>query len=167
MIGVREVEAVRSLSHWERGGVRGSGLSIGSEPPHSSLLRVEVGFTRLRPPNMRADPGKPGAAGERERTESIAPLCLLAAIVLLITLALPATAQPMRERLAPCLACPGENGQSQTPDGPSLRGQPARYLLAQLIMFPQRLRPGAPVTTMLQRARGDRLRATPDATARI
>jgi hypothetical protein len=30
--------SVCSLSHWERGGVRGYGLSIGFEPPHPNPL---------------------------------------------------------------------------------------------------------------------------------
>jgi hypothetical protein len=47
MIDALEVGSVCSLSHRERGGVRGYGLSIGLEPPHPNPL-----------PN-----------GERERTE--------------------------------------------------------------------------------------------------
>jgi hypothetical protein len=47
MIDGLEAGSVCSLSHWERGGVRGYGLSIGIEPPHPLLL----------------------PAGERERTE--------------------------------------------------------------------------------------------------
>jgi hypothetical protein len=44
-------DAVGSLSHWERGGVRGYGLSIGFEPPHPNPLPY----------------------GERERTVRAAP----------------------------------------------------------------------------------------------
>ena len=36
---------------------------------------------------------------------------------------LPAAAQTVKERLPSCLACHGENGQSQTPEVPSLGGQ--------------------------------------------
>jgi cytochrome c553 len=39
------------------------------------------------------------------------------------------------ERAAPCLACHGERGQSETPQIPSLGGQPAPYLLIQLYLF--------------------------------
>ena len=37
--------------------------------------------------------------------------------------------------MAPCLACHGENGQSEHPVVPSLGGQPAPYLLIQLYLF--------------------------------
>ena len=39
------------------------------------------------------------------------------------------------ERAAPCLACHGERGQSETPQIPSLGGQPAPFLLIQLYLF--------------------------------
>src|SRR5215472_14810391 len=44
------------------------------------------------------------------------------------------------QRLSGCLSCHGEDGQSQTPDVPSLGGQPAPYTLIQLFMFRERLR---------------------------
>jgi len=60
----------------------------------------------------------------------------LAAPALLLTLAAPpAAAQSFTERVAPCLACHGEKGQSETPEVPSLGGQPAPYLLIQLYLF--------------------------------
>lgn len=56
-----------------------------------------------------------------------------------------AAGQPLRgetiaERAAPCLACHGETGQSETPEVPSLGGQPAPYLLIQLYMFREKQR---------------------------
>jgi cytochrome c553 len=39
------------------------------------------------------------------------------------------------QRVAPCLACHGENGDSPHPVVPSLGGQPAPYLLIQLYLF--------------------------------
>jgi cytochrome c553 len=48
-------------------------------------------------------------------------------------------------RLATCLACHGEKGQSQTSDVPSLGGQPAPYTLIQLFMFRERLRVATPM----------------------
>ncbi len=56
-----------------------------------------------------------------------------------------AASQPLRgetiaERAAPCLACHGETGQSETPEVPSLGGQPAPYLLIQLYMFREKQR---------------------------
>jgi cytochrome c553 len=44
------------------------------------------------------------------------------------------------ERAAPCLACHGQSGQSQTEGVPSLGGQPAPYLLIQLYMFREQQR---------------------------
>jgi cytochrome c553 len=48
--------------------------------------------------------------------------------------------QTLAERAAPCLACHGEKGQSETPEVPSLGGQPAPYLLIQLYMFREKER---------------------------
>jgi cytochrome c553 len=39
------------------------------------------------------------------------------------------------ERLNVCLTCHGANGRSETPETPSLAGQPAAFLLAQLRMI--------------------------------
>ncbi|HKA43826.1 MAG TPA: c-type cytochrome [Burkholderiales bacterium] len=54
--------------------------------------------------------------------------------------ALAAGADALETRLATCLACHGEKGQSATPEVPSLGGQPAFYLTVQLLMFRDRLR---------------------------
>ncbi len=47
----------------------------------------------------------------------------------------PLAAETFAERVAPCLACHGEKGQSDNPLVPSLGGQPAPYLLIQLYLF--------------------------------
>ncbi|HEX8665164.1 MAG TPA: hypothetical protein VF744_14170 [Beijerinckiaceae bacterium] len=47
----------------------------------------------------------------------------------------PAFPETLAERLAPCLACHGETGTSQTPEVPSLGGQPASFVLIQLYVF--------------------------------
>jgi cytochrome c553 len=60
--------------------------------------------------------------------------------VLLLILLLPAHAQSLQERQAVCLACHGENGQSQTPEVPSLGAQPEYYITIQLVMFREKLR---------------------------
>ena len=39
----------------------------------------------------------------------------------------PLHAETMAERMAPCLACHGDNGQSENPEIPSLGGQTAPY----------------------------------------
>jgi cytochrome c553 len=62
-----------------------------------------------------------------------AALCVFAALG-------PLRAQTLAERGAPCLACHGEQGQSETPEVPSLGGQPAPYLLIQLYLFREKQR---------------------------
>jgi cytochrome c553 len=52
----------------------------------------------------------------------------------------PLQAETFAERAAPCLACHGEKGQSETPEIPSLGGQPAPYLLIQLYLFREKQR---------------------------
>jgi len=51
--------------------------------------------------------------------------------------------ETIAERAAPCLACHGESGQSETPQIPSLGGQPAPYLLIQLYLFRENQRASA------------------------
>jgi len=65
------------------------------------------------------------------------------AITLLVTYAQAGSAT--EQRLPACLSCHGENGQSQTPNVPSLGGQPAPYTLIQLFMFRERLRVAPPM----------------------
>ena len=52
----------------------------------------------------------------------------------------PLAAETLTERAAPCLACHGEKGVSETSDVPSLGGQPAPYLLIQLYLFREKQR---------------------------
>src|SRR5262252_2675065 len=44
-------------------------------------------------------------------------------------------AESLGERMAPCLACHGEKGQSANPEIPSLGGQTSPYALIQLYLF--------------------------------
>jgi cytochrome c553 len=73
----------------------------------------------------------------------------LCAIALQLGVASPAAAapagSPVEQRLPACLSCHGEDGRSQTPDVPSLGGQPAPYTLIQLFMFRERLRVASPM----------------------
>lgn len=62
------------------------------------------------------------------------------AAVIVAAIAQPLAADTLAERAAPCLACHGEKGVSQTPDIPSLGGQPAPYLLIQLYLFREKQR---------------------------
>jgi cytochrome c553 len=65
----------------------------------------------------------------------------IAAAAALVCLAgQPVLAQTFAERVAPCLACHGEKGQSENPEVPSLGGQPAPYLLIQLYLFREKQR---------------------------
>src|SRR6202051_5409680 len=50
------------------------------------------------------------------------------------------SAETIAERAAPCLACHGEKGQSETENTPSLGAQQAPYALIQLFMFREKLR---------------------------
>jgi cytochrome c553 len=43
-------------------------------------------------------------------------------------------AATLEERLRPCLLCHGQNGQSATPETPSLGAQTAPYLLIQIFL---------------------------------
>jgi cytochrome c553 len=59
-----------------------------------------------------------------------------------------ASAATLEERIAPCLACHGEKGQSETENTPSLGAQQAPYTLIQLFMFRQKLRVFEPMNEM-------------------
>jgi len=67
-------------------------------------------------------------------------LRVLAAAGLLVSTSRVVFAETIAERAAPCLACHGEGGQSETPEIPSLGGQPAPYLLIQLYLFREQQR---------------------------
>jgi cytochrome c553 len=68
--------------------------------------------------------------------------------VTLLTGALPAFAADPGEKLAPCLACHGAEGQSETENVPSLGVQPAPYTVIQLFMFREGLRVAEPMNEM-------------------
>jgi cytochrome c553 len=71
-------------------------------------------------------------------------------------------AEPIQERAAPCLACHGEQGQSQTENTPSLGGQNAPYALIQLFMFREKLRSFEPMNEMAKPLTDDDLRIFSD-----
>ena len=82
----------------------------------------------------------------------------LAAAVLLLAGPLIAAAATVDERLAPCLACHGEKGQSLIPEVPSLGAQPIFFLSVQLLMFRGKVRHIEPMTGMMQVWSDDDLR---------
>jgi cytochrome c553 len=92
---------------------------------------------------------------------------LAAAAGMCIGIAVPASAETMAERLPLCLACHGETGTSQTPEIPSLGGQPASYLLIQLYQFREKQRIAEPMNEMTRDFTDDDLRAYSDELAKL
>jgi cytochrome c553 len=91
---------------------------------------------------------------------------IVAAAFVLLS-ALPASADSLEARLAPCLACHGERGQSAIPEVPSLGGQPAFYLTIQLFMFREKLRVVELMNKMTQGLSDDDLRNMADFIAKL
>ena len=73
-----------------------------------------------------------------------------------------ASAETIAERAAPCLACHGEKGQSETENTPSLGAQQAPYALIQLFMFREKLRVFEPMNEMAKPLTDEDLRAFSD-----
>ena len=65
---------------------------------------------------------------------------ILLAVLSLALAAVPVSADLLAERLPACLACHGESGRSETPDVPSLGGQPESFVLIQLYQFREKQR---------------------------
>jgi cytochrome c553 len=89
---------------------------------------------------------------------------LLGALLVLLA-ALPVAAASLEERLVPCLACHGEQGQSAIPEVPSLGAQPAFYVMVQLYMFRERLRIVEPMNEMTKGLSDDDVRRMADVIA--
>jgi len=86
---------------------------------------------------------------------------LIAALVL-ASFSVSANAEAIQERAAPCLACHGERGTSETENTPSLGGQQAPYALIQLFMFREKLRVFEPMNEMAKPLTDDDLRTFSD-----
>jgi cytochrome c553 len=84
-----------------------------------------------------------------------------------LTGALPAAAADPPQKLAECLACHSETGQSQNDNVPSLGSQNAPYALIQLFMFREGLRVADPMNEMAKPLSDDDLRALSDAIAAL
>ena len=78
-----------------------------------------------------------------------------------------ASAETIEERAAPCLACHGEKGQSETENTPSLGAQQAPYALIQLFMFREKLRVFEPMNEMAKALTDDDLRTFSDFIAKL
>ncbi|GJD76557.1 c-type cytochrome [Methylobacterium goesingense] len=74
-----------------------------------------------------------------------------------------ASAAPMGERLAPCLACHGEGGTSLTEGVPSLGAQMPDYIVTQLFQFREGQRQAPPMNAMAAGLSDDDLRSYADA----
>src|SRR5450830_1833912 len=79
----------------------------------------------------------------------------------------PLLAETLAERVAPCLACHGEKGQLETPEIPSLGGQPAPYLLIQLYLFREKQRVVEIMNDMTKSFTDDDLRNFSDFIAKL
>jgi cytochrome c553 len=90
-----------------------------------------------------------------------------AAAILGCLAVLPVSAQTVKERLPTCLACHGENGQSQNPDVPSLGAQQAFYVTVQLLMFRDRMRVVDPMNDMAKGLTDDDLRSFADIISKL
>jgi cytochrome c553 len=64
----------------------------------------------------------------------------LGLVIALLAGASPAPAADLSEKMAPCLTCHGEDGQSQNENVPSLGAQQASYTVIQLYMFREKTR---------------------------
>ena len=91
----------------------------------------------------------------------------VAALMLGCVAAPAAAAQTVQDRLPTCLACHGENGQSQNPDVPSLGAQQSFYVTVQLLMFRERLRVVDPMNDMAKGLSDDDLRNFADIISKL
>jgi cytochrome c553 len=92
---------------------------------------------------------------------------LAAALLVGCLAALSASAQTVQQRLPACLACHGENGQSQNPDVPSLGAQQSFYVTVQLLMFRERIRVADPMNDVTKGLSDDDLRGLADVIAKL
>lgn len=95
------------------------------------------------------------------KTESVTR-CVAAAAAFICTVSQPLFAETFSERVAPCLACHGEKGQSENPEIPSLGGQNAPYALIQLYLFREKQRTVEIMNEMTNRFTDDDLRVFSD-----
>ena len=77
------------------------------------------------------------------------------------------SAETFEQRIAPCLACHGERGQSETENTPSLGAQQAPYALIQLFMFREKLRTFDLMNEMAKSLSDDDLRTFSDYIAKL
>jgi cytochrome c553 len=88
-------------------------------------------------------------------------------IAALLAGASPALAADLAEKMAPCLACHGEEGQSQNENVPSLGAQQASYTVIQLYMFREKTRVAEPMNEMAKELTDGDLQSMADALAAL
>jgi cytochrome c553 len=110
----------------------------------------------------KANPKAGNIGGGGDRPRLFLPLAILAAFALL---AGPAAA--IEEKVAPCFSCHGEGGVSQTPEMPSIAGQPAYFLLIELFQFRERLRNVPAMNEAVKGLSNDEIKAMADHLARL
>lgn len=79
----------------------------------------------------------------------------------------PVPAADLSEKMAPCLACHGEDGQSQIENVPSLGGQQASYTVIQLYMFREKIRVTEPMNEVAKELTDGDLQSIADALAAL
>ena len=82
-----------------------------------------------------------------------------------LAITFPAFAADLDEKLAPCLACHGGQGQSELENVPSLGAQSAPYTVIQLFMFREKMRVSDPMNEMAKGLTDADLQAIADAFA--
>ena len=93
--------------------------------------------------------------------------CLRVVLILLCAWTARSWADPIGERMAPCLACHGERGQSDIPEVPSLGAQTSPYLLIQLYLFREKLWRHEIMNEAVKGFTDDDLRAFADALSKL
>lgn len=83
----------------------------------------------------------------------------LALVIAWLVAAPAALAAGVSDKLAPCLACHGAEGQSATAIVPSLGAQQTPYLIIQLFLFREGMRTAAPMNAMTKGLSDDDLQA--------
>jgi cytochrome c553 len=79
----------------------------------------------------------------------------------------PSLAATLEAQLVPCFACHGANGQSSTPEVPSLGAQPEFYVSTQLLMFREGMRLAEPMNAMLKGLSDEDLRRMAQVIAKL
>ena len=82
-----------------------------------------------------------------------------------LAITFPAFAADLDEKLAPCLACHGGQGQSELENVPSLGAQSAPYTVIQLFMFREKMRVSDPMNEIAKGLTDADLQAMADAFA--